>query len=1075
MVPQGQLTSAESLLDAALTELGFADGELFEADKAPSLQTKTQWTEKGDWLALAKSVGVESVFFVDQHPVVVFAKSNDQNDSAVRNFYNRIWCMARPQLLFLARPGELAIYDLGKPPVKEGETIPDKGRRISDVVKLAAQVQTQLAEFRREEIESGRVFGDARFGGITNRADRTLIRDLRIVREALLARGLDAPCAHALIGRSIFIRYLEDRKVLVRDYFESVAENNKDWAHLLSNPSERPVESDLETLLYPRVLKSKDFTYALFEKLAEDFNGDTFPIEANERKRVKQEHLDLLRRFLLADAQEQQELFFFAYRFDIIPIELISSIYEEFYNEHRGKDKNHGSHYTPSVLVDFVLSRTLTSEILDQSPRVIDPACGSGIFLVESFRRIVRYSVVKQDGKRLSRPQLRRILRDQIAGIDINEEAIRVAAFSLYLAFLHYQEPREINEQRRLPNLKWVVRDNYDKEQQYDILLTANAFDVVSGKLGPDIVKQFGTARADIVVGNPPWGYPKKVDEIGWRALDGALAWCTAKQRTIGDKELSQSFIHLSLELLREGGRAGLLVSSGIFFKHHPNSRMFRQQWLSSAQLQHVVNFAHVRQIFFRGDTRKADAIAPFAAVVFQKCPNGVPPESRFAYWSAKRTVLIENAQAIVLSKADMHWLAQQDCLNYEKLWKIYWWGGHRDEALMKSLERFPRLSELPESIPSAKVIADIGFVEGKTGRKNSGWLKEFRELPVTAFERYGPLSLKSLRPVPELVRRRGSREAYEGHRLLLRRGVPGNGTVTVRLENRSFCFRHSIFAIRLIGLESWQEKVLLGILWSSLSRYYLFLATGSWGMWHDELNMEVAGNMPVVLPADKSRVSKIIEVVEKLQAFKSNSMPPQVSRLDDQTKDLENELDDLIFDLYQLNRSERELVQDMCKIGLDFLYRNQSSIAVKPVPLPRKMSGTQKDIANKVGLELYLSAFLQSWNPFLETNTQLSWHVLAAPNSPLLAVLFSPDTSNALENNSSWTTVLSLLDKDSRQPAGSRGIYTDTFVRFVDGESDQILIVKRNERRFWTSSAAREDAEATQLQAMRLQEEAEV
>jgi len=61
-----------------------------------------------------------------------------------------------------------------------------------------------------------------------------------------------------------------------------------------------------------------------------------------------------------------------------------------------------------------------------------------------------------QAGRRVSRPQLRKILREQIAGMDINEEAIRVAAFSLYLAFLHYQSPREINAERKLPYLKWV-------------------------------------------------------------------------------------------------------------------------------------------------------------------------------------------------------------------------------------------------------------------------------------------------------------------------------------------------------------------------------------------------------------------------------------------------------------------------------------------------------------------------------------------------------------------------------------------------------------------------------------------
>jgi len=1067
------------LLDAAVTQLGFTEGELFPVDEWPASEAKDQWLDKGDWLALAKSVGAEKIFFVDQYPVVVFAKLDDQGDNAFRDLYNRIWCMARPQLLFLARPGELAIYDLGKPPIRSRERAEDQGRLLSQKVQTAAEVLEKLAAFRREEIESGRVFGDSRFAGGADRADRALIRDLKLVRQKLLDSKLDAQHVHALIGRSIFIRYLEDRAILVPEYFQNIATRRKAWSRLLSEPSQRPfVESDLAGLCYPRVLQDKDFTYALFDQLAEDFNGDTFPAEKEEREKVKPEHLELLKGLLLGDTTEQQPMFFFAYRFDVVPIELISSIYEEFYNEKRGKDKNHGSHYTPSALVDFVLSRTLTREVLETCPRVMDPACGSGIFLVEAFRRIVRHEIWKQDGKRLSRPQLRKILRDQIAGIDINEEAVRVAAFSLYLAFLHYQEPREINEQRRLPNLKWAKRSDRDSGQRYDILLDGNAFDAVGGKLGPEIAKRFGPATADVVVGNPPWGYPKKDDELGHRALTGTLEWCDERpDRVIGDKELSQAFIHLALALLRDGGRSGLLVSSGVLFKHRKSSRNFRRIWLSKARLEQIVNFAQVRHVFFRGETRKAESVAPFVMAIFDKGRNAL--EGRFGYWSAKRTALIENAQAVVVSRADMHWLSQRDCLNYEKLWKIYWWGGHRDEALIRSLERFPSLVDLPETIPNTQVIPGFGFVEGEVGKKPSGWLKEFKELPVSDFHSYGPLDLHNLREVPDYVERQCARQAYEGDRLLVRRGIPENGRLTARLDSRSFCFRHSIFAFRLVGFNSWQQKVILGIFWSSIARYYLFLTTGSWGMWHDELNMGITGNMPIVLPHDSSSGARIVNVVERLQAASVERGLLEFERATSQDKvpELEHSLDDAVFDLYELNQAERELILDMCDVGLDFLYRNQSSAAAKPVSLPVRRSGTFSDVARAHdGLGAYLRTFLQIWNKDLEPDTELVWRILTPrTQSPLVAVLFStnPKQNRRVQSepgdDTAWAKVLKTLDKHSRRTEGSRRIYTDSFVRLV--AEDEILLIKRNELRFWTRSAAREDAEATQLQAMQLQE----
>jgi hypothetical protein len=622
----------KALLEAAYEELGFAEGSLLPASERPEGAAADSWIEKGDWLALAKEVGAEKVFFVGQYPVVVFARVAGSNSESLRHLYNRIWCMARPQLLFLACPGELGVYDLTQPPVKPNEGL-TSCNRLLDTAQTVAEVQAKLASYHREKIETGFLFGEKCFGDGLGRADRSLIRDLKTVRRSLMEieplAGQERPSLHhlhSLIGRAIFIRYLEDREVLTRDYFEGVASRRRSWAKLLDEPLPRPcIEPEMEKLCFLRVLRDKDFTYALFDQLAEDFNGDTFPVDDEERARVHEDHLRRLLGFLVGEPSNQQSLFFFAYRFDIIPIELISSIYEEFYGERKGKKQGQASHYTPSPLVEFVLSQTLTPDVLAQEPppRVMDASCGSGIFLVESFRRMVRHKVAEQGGKRLTRTQLRKILRNQIAGIDINEEAVHVAAFSLYLAFLHYQEPREINEERRLPHLKWVPPENREEHVKgrpgaefYDVLLHENAFKPVSGQCPAGVAQLFGAACADVVVGNPPWGYPKRDDEKGREALRVTLNWCDPKKgRPIGDKELSQAFIHLSLTLLRDGGRAGLLVSSGVLFKHHENSRVFRRIWLAESHLRQVVNFAHVRQVYFTGRTRKVKGIAPFVSV----------------------------------------------------------------------------------------------------------------------------------------------------------------------------------------------------------------------------------------------------------------------------------------------------------------------------------------------------------------------------------------------------------------------------------------------------------------------------
>src|SRR5262249_11988396 len=151
----------------------------------------------------------------------------------------------------------------------------------------------------------------------------------------------------------------------------------------------------------------------------------------------------------------------------------------------------------------------------------------------------------------------------------------------------------------------------------------------------------------------------------------------------------SQTFLHRTRDLLKPGGRAGLLVSTGVFFKRHKNTRAFRKQWLNAVTLRNVVNFAAVRHAFFQNGSDPSEpdrqgSIAPFAAVVFDNEPPHV--ESHFAYWSAKETAFVKHVQAVILSAVDMRHAAQSDYLCDDTLWKIYWWGGHRDHALIQRL-----------------------------------------------------------------------------------------------------------------------------------------------------------------------------------------------------------------------------------------------------------------------------------------------------------------------------------------------------------------------------------------------------
>ena len=208
-------------------------------------------------------------------------------------------------------------------------------------------------------------------------------------------------------------------------------------------------------LTFHALLKgSWDETYHLFDELARRFNGDLFPINDLERDQVLPQHLQRLGRFLNGDEVTSGQKYFWAYDFKYIPIELISAIYETFLDEDRRKKS---AYYTPPEIVDFVLNEVLPFETEPRDVRILDPACGSGIFLVEAYRRLVTLHRHARGGENLTFEELRDLLTGSINGVDLSEEAIQVAAFSCYLALLDFLEPESITEAVRFPTLKGSI------------------------------------------------------------------------------------------------------------------------------------------------------------------------------------------------------------------------------------------------------------------------------------------------------------------------------------------------------------------------------------------------------------------------------------------------------------------------------------------------------------------------------------------------------------------------------------------------------------------------------------------
>ena len=144
----------------------------------------------------------------------------------------------------------------------------------------------------------------------------------------------------------------------------------------------------------------------LLDKLASDFNGKIFQWdkekEVKERTSIRKTEIKYLANYLDANIENNQYVFRRLYSFSHLPVEVISSVYEELLTD--SKDIV----YTPEMIVSTLVDECMPLQSPQKDFKLIDVSCGSGIFLVKAYKRIVqwrRYEQWQKTGK-LEKPSL---------------------------------------------------------------------------------------------------------------------------------------------------------------------------------------------------------------------------------------------------------------------------------------------------------------------------------------------------------------------------------------------------------------------------------------------------------------------------------------------------------------------------------------------------------------------------------------------------------------------------------------------------------------------------------------------
>lgn len=873
------------------------------------------------------------------------------------------------------------------------------------------------------------------------RAGSLLVANLRAVRKSLLKQKLPPDICHTLLARLIFTQFLFQRKDSEgRPAISQKILDNRFDEYLGS------VYSHADALR--QILQDKDEAYALFRWLNEKFNGDLFPGKGataqeretewrEEKDKVAPEHLRLLSAFVAGDIEigTGQRSLWPLYSFDTLPLEFISSVYEEFLNEDQHELS---AYYTPPHLVDFVLDGVLSWGGNEWDLRILDPCCGSGIFLVKTFQRLVQRWKNANPGREPRVDDLRGLLENNLFGVDDSEEAVRVASFSLCLALCDAIDPKHYWKRTILPPLRNVrlVKSDFFAEDREEFATPED-----------DALR-----RWDLVIGNAPWRDSALTeDSLGTR-------WAAEHGWPIVDGNAGPLFLAKGAALTKPSGRVAMIQPAAtlLYQRRSDASHQLRKRLFASCRVEEVVSFAHLRFILFES------ANSPACLVTLQ--PTAPEAEYYFNYVCPKPLRTSEDKALIAIEPQDMHEVSATEAVHDPLLLIVLLYGQRRDRLLIERLSQAKTLRKLKaksrEDAAEEKVLLTReGIIRGRSDQRDEPQIVGRRILESPNFPEPGSMTLDADKLQVNRdakVDRRASSDfsAFELPQLLIKqsllKAVGRFQAQLVRAEQVQrgvICTQSYVSVHQFDGKDDWLRAACLTFR-SSVSAYYLAL-TSRLAFDRAEALSDHILDVPLPPPAD---------------FVLTDDIPP-------------NQIDDLVETAFRLQEPERALISDL----LEFGYRDG---ATRSGSRPSRAATIRSDDEDQDDLLRYADFFLKTLRATFGKERAVRATVYEENKGHSLL----PVRMVAIHLD--WPQRRHLLTKESMKPNQLRSelarFYAEQLtVRTRDGapitsglgfrrvarifithEADvgvtipTVLFVKPDQRRYWTRSQGLRDAD---------------
>lgn len=770
-----------------------------------------------------KYIDYDAIYILDENPLIIFKEFDTYSKMDIDDFRKGIWNLNDVPIIFIILPEEIQVYN--------SNIFDDEDSFLGKFSK-----DDELEIFNIYNLANGTFF-DKYHNSFNNskRVQNYLLENIKITIKLLKKDKLDLEIIHSLIGKLIFSKYLIDRGICKDEFFINNYGCN-----------------------FNNVILKKECLFKFFNTLEEKFNPDLFKLTENQKNKITDKHLKNLHRLFNGFDMKnpEQTVLDCPYDFEIIPIELISNIYEAFLQDNNSK-KDQKAIYTPLFLVDYILNNTLDKKLKNNtSCKILDPSCGSGVFLVESLRRIIDKNIELKS--KLTPNELKDILTSNIYGIDIDNDAIQMTLLSIQLTLFDYLNVEEIKH-FKMPEL---INKNFFNDDFFNL---NGLFNSLNG--------------FDLIVGNPPWGSKQQKSHIDYYNKNNL---------PVTNKQIAQSFLLRVNDFMNESTDVALIVTSKILYNY--NDLKFRKYFLKNFNLTEVLEFSSIRREIFN------NAIGPGSILFYN---SNMENCGEIKHISLKPNKLFYLLSSVVIQKSDIKYISQKDLYNHDWVWKVLVYGNTLDFQLINRLHSKKNIGYYFKKYgfsPSRGIC-----IGNKTEDATKYFEYDFLDVKHRMLQRYHIDESHVEKWSIEKVERPRKEEVFTPPYVLFKQILTQNLECVATYSEKQWVFTNSVISINGKNADEKLLKSILGFLNSKLFSYLSLLTFSTIGIEREIILLKEIEEIPLVIN------DTLVEYVDKML----NCNNPKYLEI------IQHEIDELIFNLLSFNELEKDLVNYFTDVTL--------------------------------------------------------------------------------------------------------------------------------------------------------------